>query len=137
MRRKYKDYWKRTRQRRRDARRRKYHKHHRPFSEKPRATLILPAPPKDEVPIQGLVNSPPSLSLLSEVKGCVKFFSNIRNQASVMRKKEKKSVTLNIANISKIDLPATMVLNALGRELGGYGINLKGNFPIDGESPLN
>ncbi|MBO7617878.1 MAG: hypothetical protein J6T22_11785 [Bacteroidales bacterium] len=94
--------------------------------------LAITPPPRMEVPLPGLVNAPKKLSILSDVNGCVRFFTNIRQQANVVSLHPGiRSVTLNIAGISEIDLPTTMVLNALGRELGGQRINLSGNFPDD------
>lgn len=68
---------------------------------------------------------------MKEVSECVRFFANIRYQAVAVRSEGRRKVTLNIADIQAIDLPTTMVLNALGREMGGYGVNLSGNFPDD------
>ena len=121
--------WRRERQRRMDAKWRKYHKHHKPYPQVAKGMLSFSFPTREEVPSKGIVNSPASLSILNDVHSCVRFFSNIRNQAKEVQSEIVKRVTLNIANIQEIDLPATMVLNALGRELKGYGINLCGNFP--------
>lgn len=131
MKRKYRDQRIRERQRRQDAKRRKYHKHHKQLFHRSQTIPYVQAPSRDEVPTKGFVNSPSSLSILSEVRGCVRFFSNIRNQANEVQFSGNRSVTLNIADITEIDLPTTMVLNALGRELSGRGISLRGNFPTD------
>ncbi len=132
MKRKYKELWKRERQRRRDAKSRKYHKHRKVTPITPRKSINSFVPSRDEVPQSGLVNAPQSLSVRCDVVGCVRFFNNIRTQAlRVAQRPVRRSVTLNISGIRQIDLPTTMVLNALGRELGGRGINLNGNFPDD------
>lgn len=132
MKRRYKELWRRERQRRHDAKLRKYHKHRRVCPLKPREFLSLPIPPKEEVPLIGLVNAPRALSVQCDVAGCVRFFKNIRSQASIVAKKSVgRSVTLNISGINQIDLPTIMVLNGLGRELSGRRINLNGNFPDD------
>lgn len=133
MRRICRERWKRERQRRFYAKRCKYHSHRRRLAQKPRAILASALPSKDEVPYLGLVNSPRILSLLKDVKNNVRFFSNIRSQARSVKKKRIKCVTLNIDHIVDIDLPTTMVLSALGRELGGQKVSLRGNFPSDGD----
>lgn len=131
MKRLSRELWRRERQRRREARLRKYHKHHRHTPPQPKKQLAIVQPSKNEVPFRGVVNSPNSLSIIGDVVGCVRFFANIRQQANEVQKSGKRSVSLNISEITQIDLPTTMVLNALGRELGGRGINLNGNFPND------
>lgn len=132
MKKKKKERWRRERQRRYNAKLWKHHRHHQSKLQIPKKALAIAVPSKDEVPLLGLVNAPSKLSVLSDVKGCVRFFTNIRQQAlAVFGHSGMKSVTLNIAEITEIDLPTTMVLNALGRELGGQSINLNGNFPDD------
>lgn len=131
MKRRYKKIWMGVRQRRLDAKHRKYHKHHKSVHQTPRRILSV-LPPKEEVPVRGLVNAPQRLAILSGVSGCVRFFENIRNQSKVVTKQFGwKSVALNLSHITDIDLPAMMVLKSLGRELGDYKINLSGNFPHD------
>lgn len=131
MNRRHRELWKRERQRRYDAKLRKYHKHRKRVSQQPREILSVVVPSIEEVPLKGLVNSPNKLSLLGEVVDCVRFFANIRNQATEVRKIGRRSITLNISHITEIDLPSTMVLSALGRELNGQGVYLNGNFPDD------
>ena len=132
MKRRHKESWKRERQRRRDAIRRKYYKHRskKQFRSSHREQLTpIILPTLDEVPSVGIVNAPKYLSLLKEVKGCVRLFANIRYQVVAVLKEGRRKVALNIADIQDIDLPTTMVLNALGREMGERGVNISGNFP--------
>ena len=128
-RRKNRELRRRQRQRRIDAKMRKFHKHRKLKPQKPREIISYSPPAPEEVPHKGIVNSPLILSVLLSVKDCVRFFSNIRGQANAVKNEIKKRVTLNIADIQEIDLPTIMVLSALGRELSGKGINLAGNFP--------
>ena len=88
---------------------------------------------KHEIPTPGIVNAPLNLMLNENVTECVKFFSNIRQQASEVLKSNHRKVFLNISNINAIDLPTTMVLNAIGRELAGRSVILQGNFPSNEE----
>lgn len=130
MKRRYKESWKRIRQRRKDVKLRKYHKRHRKqrrITQEQLLPVILPT--QEEVPSLGVVNAPTYLSILKEVEGCVRLFANIRLQVVAVIREGRRKVTLNIANIQAIDLPTTMVLNALGREMGARGVSISGNFP--------
>ena len=137
MKRRYKELCKRERQRRRDVKLRKYSKHHnlqRKTSlvlQKPLYSIVPPT--KKEVPTTGVINAPIRLSLLSDAQRCVRFFELIRSQVDAVLYEGRRRVSLNIKDIQSIDLPATMVLNALGREMGGRGVCISGNFPSNKE----
>lgn len=124
-----KEAWRRLRQKRLEVKRRKYQKHAKPKKTTTKNSRVSSKQLKRNKINPEFVDSPRKLSIINNASGCVSFFANIRAQAIKVKNIGKTYVPLNISDIDDIDLPATMVLSALGRELKVQNVNLSGNFP--------
>ncbi|TRZ45135.1 hypothetical protein [Robertkochia solimangrovi] len=77
------------------------------------------------------VVAPENICLLSETKGCLQFFTELRKVKSISKIGRECFVEMDLSEVKKFDYSSICVLIAIIRDLKSKKIFLRGNYPKD------